>query len=331
MKKNLIKIWKELVRPFLLFIAITAVLLTVTVPVNAQTASGVLQNIGKGTGLPSYDTNGHANASSEQGARNITSAIYYAGDLVKYIIGTLAVVMIIISGIKLVVAGKGSEEESGKQKENLKYALIGLVIIMVADVFVKNVFFGAQGEIYSSKTTIQEAAKAGSEQIKAIYRFMSYFAGAVAILMIVISGFRYMTSGGNEEIMGKTKKQVTYAVLGLVFIGIGELVIQDIIFPNQGSQLPDIEKLKHFIVNLTNFIAGFLSTVAFVMYMYGGYLYVTAFGNEEAAGKAKKIFTGATIGLLLALVAFAIVNTTVKFENQIGAGRTRNPYYYRGQ
>jgi hypothetical protein len=54
------------------------------------------------------------------------------------------------------------------------------------------------------------------------------------------------------------------------------------------------------------------------MYIYGGYLYVTAFGNEESTGKAKKVFIGATIGLLLAMAAFGIVNTTVKLENQIG-------------
>lgn len=322
MKKNLQKIWKNFLASFALFICTASLALMLVVPVNAQSVSDTITNIATPTSLPSYATNGHANASIEFGANNITSAIYYAVDYVKYIIGTIAVITIIISGFKLVTAGTGAEEESKKTKEHLKYAGIGLIVIMIADPFIKQVFFGQQGEIYSSQTTLQQAANAGSAQIKGLYEIMAYFCGALAILEIVLAGFRYVTSGGNEEMMKKAKTQITYAVIGLMLVGIAEFAVKDIIFPNQGSQLPDTEKLKQLIVNLTNFISGFLTTIAAVMYIYGGYIYVTAFGNEEVTGKAKKIFIGATIGLLLAMGAFAIVNTTVKLENQIGPSST---------
>lgn len=320
MKKNILNIVKNFLAPLALFVMMTGVVLTTFVPANAQSASEIIKNVGETTKLPSYSTTGHANASIESEASGITSAIYYAIDFVKYIIGTIAVIMIIISGVRLVTSGKGSEEEAGKQKEQLKYAMIGLIVIIVADQFIKRVFFGEQGEIFSSKSTLQEAAQSGSELIKGIYSVVAYFCGAIAVLMIVIAGFRYATSGGNEDIMEKAKRQITYAVIGLILVGVAEFGVKNIFFPEQGSKVPDVEQGKRLIVNLTNFISGFLTTIAAVMYVYAGYIYVTAFGNEDATGKAKKVIIGATIGLLLAMAAFGIVNTTIKLENQIGPG-----------
>ncbi len=326
MKNRLTSIWKYVFAPLLLFVVTTSVALTLVVPANAQTASDIIRNVGNQTSLPGYETSGHANASIEAGASGITSAIYYAVDFAKYAMGTVAVVTIIISGVRLVTSGgKATEEEAQKQKNHIKFAIIGLIVIIVANEFVTQVFFGQQGEIFSSQSTLQQAAQAGSAQIKGIYEVMAYFSGAVAVLMIVIAGFRYLSSGGNEEVMAKSKRQIIYAVLGLMLIGVAEFGVKDVLFPQQGSQLPDVEKTKMLIINITNFISGFLTTIAAVMYVYGGYIYVTAFGNEEATGKAKKVIIEATIGLLLAMAAFGIVNTTVKLENQIGPSTGATP------
>ncbi len=282
----------------------------------------MIRDIGGQTNLPSYETANHPSASVQPGANILTSAIYYAIDFVKYALGTLAVIMIIIAGVRLVTGGRATEEESKKQKEQLLYTIMGFILVMVADPFIKQVFFGAQGEVYSSQQSLQQAAQNGSQLIRGIYEMIAYFCGAIAVLMIVISGFRYMTSGGNEELMGKMKRSIIYAALGLLLVGIAEFGVKDVLFPQQGSQLTDVEKLQTLVINVTNFISGFLATIAAVMYIYGGYLYVTAFGNEEATGKAKKVFIGATVGLLLAMAAFGIVNTTMKLGNQIGPTST---------
>ena len=323
-KKNH-SIWKEIVAPLCLFLLVTGFVLMVKYPAFAQTPSSAITNIGEQTNLPSYETTGHGLSSYEPGASNITSAIYYAIDLLKYAMGSVAIFVIILSGIRLITGARKIEEVAKTEKEHLKYAIIGLVVIVVADQFVKNVFFGQQGEIYSSKTTLQLAAQAGTEQIKSIYNLMEYFAAAIAILMIIISGFQYVTSGGKEETQTKARQHITYAIIGLLVLGIAEFSVKDLIFPQQGSQLSDIDKLKKLIISFTNFVSGFVSILAAAMYIYGGYLYVTAMGKEETTNKAKKVLIGATIGLLLALGAFAIVTTTVTLQptvNTTPAGTT---------
>ncbi|HLG25341.1 MAG TPA: pilin, partial [Candidatus Gracilibacteria bacterium] len=235
-------------------------------------------------------------------------------DLLKYGMGTIAVIVIIASGVRLITAGKQIEEIAGQQKENIKYALIGLIVIMMADVLVKEVFFGEQGEVFRSEADAQMAAERGTEQIRGLYNFIEYFIGAIAVLMIVISGIRMVLSAGNEEILGKTKKQIMWAIAGLVLVGVSELLVKDIVFPEQGSQLSDVNRARELIVNITNFVSAFIATVAIAMFMYGGFLYVTATGKEDQTAKAKKVLMGAAIGIVIAMAAFALVNTFVKFE-----------------
>lgn len=305
-----------LVKSFGLFLLILNLALLICVPAYAQDADleGTLREIGGQTQLPSYEGTGHSESSYEEGASGITSAILYVVDAIKYLMGTIAVLIIISSGVRLITAGNQIDEIASKQKENIKYAIIGLIIIIVADVMVKQVFFGEEGEVYRSVADAQLAAEAGAEHLRGIYNFIEIFMGAIAVLMIIFAGFRLVTSGGNEEVQTKSKRMIMYAAIGLIVIGVSEFVVKDVVFPEVGERISNTERAKELIVNFTNFVSGFVATVAVAFYMYGGFLYVTGAGNEEQATKAKRVFIGATIGLVVALAAFALVHTFIRLE-----------------
>lgn len=305
---------KDFTKSFAIFGVIASLALLIASPVMAQSLSETLGQVSEGTNLPGFEAAGHSDASYEPGASNITSAIFMMVDLTKYMLGTIAVLVIILSGIRLLTAAKQVEDVVNQQKENIKYAIIGLMIVILADVMVQQVFFGQQGEVYRSQADAQLAAERGTEQVEGIYNFLQIFVGSIAVFMVITSGIRMVISGGNEESMTKSRKQIMWAVIGIVLIGISEFAVKDIIFPDQGSRLSDVNAARAQIVDLTNFISGFIATIAIGFFMYGGFLYVTAAGREDQAGKAKKVFMGATIGLLIAMAAFAIVNTFVTFD-----------------
>lgn len=60
---------------------------------------------------------------------------------------------------------------------------------------------------------------------------------------------------------------------------------------------------------IVNFFLTFLGLIAVVMIIYGGFLYVSAAGNQEKIESAKKIIMYAVIGIIVILLSFAIVNT----------------------
>ena len=62
-------------------------------------------------------------------------------------------------------------------------------------------------------------------------------------------------------------------------------------------------------LTIVNFFLTFLGLIAVVMIIYGGFLYVTAAGNQEKIESAKKIIMYAIIGIVVILLSFAIVNT----------------------
>lgn len=51
------------------------------------------------------------------------------------------------------------------------------------------------------------------------------FAGAVAVLFLIIGGFRYVVSTGNPDQVDAAKRTILYAVLGLIIIFIAFVLV----------------------------------------------------------------------------------------------------------
>ncbi|MEK7068182.1 MAG: pilin, partial [Patescibacteria group bacterium] len=60
------------------------------------------------------------------------------------------------------------------------------------------------------------------------------------------------------------------------------------------------------VARIINIALGFLGIIAVGLIIYAGFLWMTAAGNETQIALAKKIMTGAAIGLVIILAAFGI-------------------------
>ncbi|MBI2985016.1 MAG: hypothetical protein HYY50_05340 [Candidatus Kerfeldbacteria bacterium] len=65
--------------------------------------------------------------------------------------------------------------------------------------------------------------------------------------------------------------------------------------------------LKETVINILQLVLGLLALIAVIMIIIGGFTWLTAGGNEEKVDKAKKIISAAVIGLIIVLLAWAIV------------------------
>lgn len=64
--------------------------------------------------------------------------------------------------------------------------------------------------------------------------------------------------------------------------------------------------LRTIIARIVKAFMTLLGTVAVLLIIYAGFLWMTAGGNEEQVTKAKKLILNATIGLIIILSAYAI-------------------------
>jgi len=60
-------------------------------------------------------------------------------------------------------------------------------------------------------------------------RLMLMFAGAIAVVFVIIGGYQYLASGGNDEIAEKGKKTLLNAVIGIIIIVLAYVIINVIV------------------------------------------------------------------------------------------------------
>lgn len=76
-------------------------------------------------------------------------------------------------------------------------------------------------------------------------------------------------------------------------------------YQRQPDSVPtDIEAA---IMNVTNYILGFITIIATLIVIYGGVLYLTAAGNDDQIGKAKSTIAAGIIGIVICGLAYALV------------------------
>jgi len=74
--------------------------------------------------------------------------------------------------------------------------------------------------------------------------------------------------------------------------------------PQYLVNIPDFPDLLGRVIEI--FLA-FAGAIALIFLIIGGFQYIGARGNEEATERAKKTVTGAVIGIVIIIMAFAIV------------------------
>ncbi len=71
------------------------------------------------------------------------------------------------------------------------------------------------------------------------------------------------------------------------------------------------KSLNQMILDVTNWLVGFIIILAFLIIVYGGVRYVAAAGSDDEVAAAKKIITYGVIGLVVAGLSWVIVYTVV--------------------
>lgn len=253
-------------------------------------------------------------------ARSLTGRIV---DNVRYIIGAVAIILIIVSGIKLVMS-RGNEEVYSKQVSTILYAVIGLFVIGLSGE-IADIFEVDRGGFLSDPNVSLQKSRVFSRSVEIIITFIKYIIGSVAVLFIVRNGLILIMAGEKEEELSKTKKNIFYGFLGLIIIMMANPIINNIFFKIDTSKYPgtgpvkpgiDTKQLVLEIAGITNIVAAITGPFAILSLVVGGLMYILAGENDERLGKAKKIIIWSIVGIVLIYGAFAIISTVIlrRFE-----------------
>ena len=126
-----------------------------------------------------------------------------------------------------------------RTKISKKVAVITILMLTIVPVFALTLNANAQTEADpllwgGLETNIDDRIGLGNEDPRtmaaAVVRIVLGFLGIIAVLIILMGGFKWMTAGGNEDKIGEAKKLLAAGVIGLIIIlmafGLAQFVIQ---------------------------------------------------------------------------------------------------------
>ena len=65
--------------------------------------------------------------------------------------------------------------------------------------------------------------------ITKVINFLSLVVGVVAVVMIIVGGFKYITSGGDSGNVTGAKNTILYAIIGIIIVVLAQVIIRFVI------------------------------------------------------------------------------------------------------
>jgi hypothetical protein len=199
-------------------------------------------------------------------------------------------------------------------------ALITIYIFHLSKQFVKNslaitlIGLLVPSVTYAQETTqtaLGEVANFG-EFISLIWSYGSQVLIAAAVFFIILGAFFYVASAGDENRISQGKQMIFGSLIALAIVMLSGVLIRTLHKPAEGTTgyLSDVPNV---INNASNILVGMIAAFTVLMFVYAGLMYVTASGDTEKINKAHNALKYAVIGLIIGVLAFAIVNMVLNY------------------
>ncbi|MFH1410220.1 MAG: pilin [Patescibacteria group bacterium] len=130
----------------------------------------------------------------------------------KWLLGSIAVLMSTVSAVRLVTA-QGEEEEVTTQKRNLTWSFMGLLLVLLASNIVNAIYV-----VRGPDETAAAAPQAAIGEFTGIIRLLLVLLGPMAIVFTIYAGYMYLTALDNEERANKAKRMIIEGVVAIVMI-----------------------------------------------------------------------------------------------------------------
>ncbi|MBI3336174.1 hypothetical protein HYZ98_01235 [Candidatus Peregrinibacteria bacterium] len=221
----------------------------------------------------------------------------------RAIVSTIAILMIIRSGLRLIY--RSAEEQMEKSKRVIAGSIAAIMLVNLAPTLV---------------TAIRPTSWGGggggfviSAELYGIIAWAQVLVATTAILMIVISGIRAVVSYGSEEGVSQLKRTVFSVLGGCAIIVFQGWIKSSVGLTATGTSIgtPVVGNALLGILGVFNQILIFIGAAAVAVGIYAGMLMITSAGNEEQFGRGKSLIIRVGVGLLVIVASLALANLVI--------------------
>jgi Type IV secretion system pilin len=87
----------------------------------------------------------------------------------------------------------------------------------------------------SDCSNTQGAGTTLNSRIATVVNVMSAIVGIIAVIIIIVAGLRYVSSGGSEEGVKGAKNSIMYAIIGLVIVALAQIIVHFVLNKATGT------------------------------------------------------------------------------------------------
>lgn len=151
-----------------------------------------------------------------------------------------------------------------------------------------------------------------AEFISIVWSYGSQVIIGLAVFLIVLGAFFYVSSGGNEERIGQGKQLIFGSFIAILIVIFSGVLIRTLHKPAQGST-GALSDIPNVINNATNILVSVIGAFTVLMFVYAGLMYVLAKGDTIKISKAHAALRYAIYGLVIGVLAYGLVNTLINY------------------
>lgn len=233
------------------------------------------------------------NAVVERDVTRLLAVVAEYTALVLLVIEAVAVLYLIYAGFQYITS-QGDQQRAQQAKMQILYAVVGLVVALSAHAIVLSV------------------ETANVTPITSILAFIAQIAlvlvDIVAVLYLIYAGYRYIMSRGETDEAATAKRQILYAVIGLIVASTATLLVSAVRREAAGQAGAIVGFAETILLPLINIALALAGIIALVYLIYAGYRYITSAGDANTADIARRQIVYTLLGLFVIAASFIIVN-----------------------
>ncbi len=211
------------------------------------------------------------------------------GILSTELVEAVAILMIVIAGISVVVVQNDSQLE--KAKNTIIAAGVALLMLNFWTVIQSTLL-----DVTNSPSEIQSTASS-------LMGIIESFAGAIALITIIISGIRAIATFGTDSGATELRRAVLSSIVGVL------LMAHSALLADVATGAEDVTSVIDILVNIANVVLSFMGLAAFVVLVVGGIQLVVLDGERK--DQVKGLVIRVIIGFILILLSAGLVNLVI--------------------
>jgi hypothetical protein len=89
-----------------------------------------------------------------------------------------------------------------------------------------------------------DSGKSLEQTVTSLINILSIAVGVVAVIMLVVGGFRFVVSAGNDSAVSAAKNTIVYAIVGLVIVALAQIIVHFVLGNVATSSKPKATSLN---------------------------------------------------------------------------------------